>query len=137
MDETEEIEGSFRVPYEGVVVFIWDNNYDYFSCKKLSYHVEVYEPSFSIIDRERTFQALKTLRNVTEDIKTYRRKSIDANQLIGELTQKNQQSEVEIENLKSTLDDKKLQLADSIKEKEDSSLIIQLNTESVLGIAIR
>jgi len=42
---TENIEGSFQVPYEGVIFFLWDNNFDWSSVKKLSYHIEVKQVS--------------------------------------------------------------------------------------------
>ena len=39
----EPIEGSFSLPCEGVVVFLWDNSFDWASNKKLTYHIEVKE----------------------------------------------------------------------------------------------
>ena len=37
----EPIAGSFEVPCEGVVFFIWDNNFDWSANKKISYSIEV------------------------------------------------------------------------------------------------
>ena len=33
--------GTFEVPCEGVIFFIWDNNYDWSAIKKISYVIEV------------------------------------------------------------------------------------------------
>ena len=37
----EAVSGSFLVPCEGVVFFMWDNNYDWSATKKISYLIEV------------------------------------------------------------------------------------------------
>lgn len=37
----EPISGSFEVPYEGVVFFMWDNNFDWSANKQISYIIEV------------------------------------------------------------------------------------------------
>ncbi len=40
---SEKIHGSFELQCEGVVFFIWDNNYDWSSTKKVTYKIEVKE----------------------------------------------------------------------------------------------
>ncbi len=55
---SEPIEGSFQVPYEGVIFFLWDNNYDWSSIKKISYHIEVKQVRdlhFVIVDYSNIF----------------------------------------------------------------------------------
>lgn len=37
----EPVSGSFEVPCEGVVFFMWDNNYDWSANKQISYQIEV------------------------------------------------------------------------------------------------
>lgn len=39
--DVEPISGSFEVPCEGVIFFLWDNNYDWSALKKISYLIEV------------------------------------------------------------------------------------------------
>jgi hypothetical protein len=43
---SETISGSFELPCEGVVFFLWDNNFDWSAVKKISYKIEVKEVSF-------------------------------------------------------------------------------------------
>lgn len=38
---TEMQEGSFELPVEGVLFFVWDNSFDWSANKKLSYSIEV------------------------------------------------------------------------------------------------
>jgi hypothetical protein len=42
----ERISGSFDVPCEGVVFFLWDNNFDWSAVKKISYSIKVHQVSF-------------------------------------------------------------------------------------------
>lgn len=37
----EAISGSFEVPCEGVIFFMWDNNFDWSATKQISYLIEV------------------------------------------------------------------------------------------------
>ena len=69
--QTEVISGEFMVPSEGVVFLVWDNKYDWFvPNKKLSYSIELFQPSFSVIENERQTLALKVLEDTVEDTKT-------------------------------------------------------------------
>jgi hypothetical protein len=38
---TEAVSGSFEVPCEGVIFFMWDNNFDWSATKQISYMIEV------------------------------------------------------------------------------------------------
>lgn len=41
----EAISGSFEVPCEGVIFFMWDNNFDWSATKQISYLIEVTQVS--------------------------------------------------------------------------------------------
>lgn len=41
----ESITGQFIIPAEGVVIFVWDNSFDWSSLKKLSYTINLFEAS--------------------------------------------------------------------------------------------
>lgn len=43
---TEVIKGSFELPCEGVVFFLWDNNFDWSAVKKISYSITIQEVSY-------------------------------------------------------------------------------------------
>ncbi len=43
---SETISGSFELPCEGVVFFLWDNHYDWSAVKKISYRIDVKEVIF-------------------------------------------------------------------------------------------
>lgn len=40
---TEVIAGSFELPCEGIVFFVWDNTFDWSSVKKISYSIKVHQ----------------------------------------------------------------------------------------------
>jgi hypothetical protein len=54
---TSDIEGEFSLNSEGVIIMMWDNNYDWTAIKKLSYVVEVYEVNSSCL----SFLALRLI----------------------------------------------------------------------------
>lgn len=69
--QSEVISGEFVAPSEGVVFFVWDNKYDWFvTNKKLSYSIELFQPSFSVVENERQTLALKVLEDTIEDTET-------------------------------------------------------------------
>jgi hypothetical protein len=39
--DSEPISGTFELPCEGVIFFVWDNSHDWLANKKLSYLIEV------------------------------------------------------------------------------------------------
>ena len=41
--DIEAITGSFRTPRDGKVVFIWDNNFSWFTSKTLAYSIELHQ----------------------------------------------------------------------------------------------
>ena len=45
----DSISGSFEVPYEGVVFFMWDNNFDWSANKQISYVIEVHQVRQTIV----------------------------------------------------------------------------------------
>jgi hypothetical protein len=44
----ETVSGSFQLPCEGVVFFMWDNNHDWISNKNISYKIQVLEVNSSL-----------------------------------------------------------------------------------------
>ncbi len=46
--ENGSVTGSFDVPCEGVVFFLWDNKYDWTANKKISYLIEVMQVSMEL-----------------------------------------------------------------------------------------
>lgn len=62
------ISGSFDVPNEGVVFFIWDNNFDWSSVKKISYSIRVNQPSFTLPDSDRCTESLHSVRRLVDEM---------------------------------------------------------------------
>jgi hypothetical protein len=46
----EPISGSFEVPCEGVIFFMWDNSYDWSSNKEISYTIQVKQVKKNVIN---------------------------------------------------------------------------------------
>eukprot|EP01035_Chromulina_nebulosa_P020245 gene20245-26283_t len=61
----------------GVVVFLWDNTFDWISNKQLSYHIEVNEPSFSLPDKERSQRCKEELTEVVDELESLYNKQAD------------------------------------------------------------
>lgn len=79
---TEDIAGSFELPSEGVVFFLWDNNFDWSAVKKISYTIRVLCPSFSLPDQERSTSASAALKEVVEDLDAAYVRRADAQDLL-------------------------------------------------------
>eukprot|EP01041_Mallomonas_annulata_P012516 gene12516-26371_t len=65
--DVEAITGSFKVPRDGTVVFIWDNSFSWLTSKTLSYSIELHQPSFAAADNARSLRARATLHSIIED----------------------------------------------------------------------
>eukprot|EP01031_Cornospumella_fuschlensis_P037667 gene37667-45758_t len=64
----EIIGGEFEVPCEGVVFFLWDNNFDWSAVKKISYSINVIQASFTVPDQDRSNSALEHLNHTVQDL---------------------------------------------------------------------
>lgn len=83
---TDCVSGSFDVPAEGVIFFLWDNNFDWSSVKSISYSIRVFQvfsfsidsliaycfwclqPQFATLDDQRCTFALEHLSSTVEDL---------------------------------------------------------------------
>ena len=68
--DISKVSGSFQPRSEGVVFFLWDNAYDWSSAKKLNYSVDVFQPSFTLPDADRSSASHKLLLDMLEDQET-------------------------------------------------------------------
>lgn len=131
------IKGSFTLPCEGVVFFIWDNTYDWSSVKKISYTIRVNEPTFSSIDQSRANLSLAELKKTSiilddstrelEDVEELHQHTVDS---IGFL-------EDQIAKLKIKLANKKMEQTDLLDDIDTCSYIIHQNNEAKNGICLR
>lgn len=113
--ETEPVSGSFEVPSEGVVFFMWDNNYDWTANKKLSYLVEVMQPCFTLIDELRTEKVLPLIKDTVEDLEVAYVRHADAQDCIEHNTANVNFLEEQIAALQRKLD-AKYKEADDLEE---------------------
>ena len=135
--DLERISGSFTPPSEGVVFFIWDNIYDWSAVKHLSYSVDVFQPSFTLPDIDRSEASLQLLSDVVDDIET------------STLRLEHGEDEIEyytpnVEALSSQYEHLRIELANKIAslsmlDAEEDALVsfINSNHDSIAGIGIR
>jgi len=72
------VSGTFQPPCEGVVFFLWDNAYDWSAVKRLSYVVQVHQPSFSLPDADRSGASHNLLLDLLNDQDTAMTRRLDA-----------------------------------------------------------
>lgn len=133
----EGIEGEFDLPCEGVVIFLWDNTFDWSSNKQLSYFIQVQEPSFQYIDEDRCLAVQPKLEEVLNALEiTYIQKA-DTEDLIRRQKKGIAHKLKELEAMKQELQLKCRQMHELENEVCDSSEVIDANYEVILGICIR
>ena len=135
--DLEHVAGTFQPPCEGVVFFLWDNAYDWSAVKKLSYTVEVHQPSFTLPDADRSHASKNLLLDMLEDTETAELRKSDAEMQI-------QYVSPYVETLRTKLDAMRLELAGkmaalSVAEVEEDGLIERVNSnyDHIAGIGIR
>ena len=67
--DIEPISGVFRSPQEGTIVFYWDNSFSWITPKKLTYCIEVKQPSFDVADQTRSSKAQSLLNGTISDLR--------------------------------------------------------------------
>mmetsp|Transcript_6842 Transcript_6842/g.10281 ORF Transcript_6842/g.10281 Transcript_6842/m.10281 type:complete len:257 (+) Transcript_6842:79-849(+) len=65
----EPISGAFKAPSEGAVCLYWDNSFSWLTPKKLSYSVEVRQPSFAVADQARSTKARSMLYGSLDELR--------------------------------------------------------------------
>eukprot|EP00981_Chlorochromonas_danica_P000957 scaffold229_cov155-Ochromonas_danica.AAC.5 len=77
---SDRISGSFDLPCEGVIFFLWDNTFAFWEyTKKITYSIKVHQPSFQLLDSERCHYAISQMRLVSEDLHEMCSKHADSN----------------------------------------------------------
>lgn len=134
---TDSIEGSFQVPYEGVIFFLWDNNFDWSSVKKLSYHIEVKQPSFTIPDEIRSTECFKELKDVTEHLDILYNKQADAQDYLEHNLANVSFLQEHVRTIQQKLANKTDDLLILESEINKIEKVININESANLGLCIR
>ena len=135
--DLERISGSFIPPSEGVVFFLWDNVYDWSAVKHLSYAVDVFQPSFSLPDMDRSEAALSLLSDVVEDIETSTLRLEHGEDEIEYFTPNVEELSMQYESLRLQLANKMALLSMLDAEEDRLVSLINSNYDSIAGVGIR
>lgn len=135
--ESGTITGSFEVPSEGVVFFLWDNTYDWMSNKQISYVINVKQPSFSLPDSTRCNEAYPLMRDVVEELDVCYNRRADAQDCVEHNTANILFLEDQIFNLQKKLNSLKEQANQSKVYMEKCSTTINIYENTKLGLCIR
>ncbi|KAJ1442888.1 hypothetical protein B484DRAFT_426708 [Ochromonadaceae sp. CCMP2298] len=68
--DLDAVTGSFEVPCEGVVFFMWDNTFDWSANKQISYTIEVKQPAFAHNDQLRVDSASADMPPLLEELQS-------------------------------------------------------------------
>jgi len=65
--DQEAITGSYKCSREGTVLFEFDNSFSWFNPKMLTYHVELFQPAFTVADNQRSMKSRSLLYTIVDD----------------------------------------------------------------------
>ncbi len=83
--DVEPIMGTFKSHREGTLILSFDNSFSWFNPKLLSYKVALFQPSFHIIDDDRSRRSRSLLHTISADIVESEEKVAKAQQRYNEL----------------------------------------------------
>ena len=117
------VSGSFQAPRSyGTLYFVWDNSFSWIKSKLLSYNIRMFQPTFSLIDEERTRKAYQLLKKARDKSIRIRRRLERANRTI--------------DNIKESLgglEEKRVTLQSRLKRHEDRCDLATHMVEQITG----
>jgi hypothetical protein len=135
--EVEPISGVFRSPQEGTVVFYWDNSFSWITPKKLTYCIEVKQPSFVVADQNRATKAHSLLNGTISDLHSMEqelRRHLDQ-----EIALKDEipQLKAEYDAIKKKIEEKLQAIGNVSNETDELAKRIEISKGRVDGLCIR
>jgi hypothetical protein len=134
---SQTIKGFFDLPMEGVIFFMWDNAFDYFANKQLSYKIDVMQPSFTTVDAERCERAMPELLNTFQDIDTAYLRLQDAEDFLMTEGNVTLNLEAEIKAVEDELLGRREELVELVEEETECLDTIEWYFERISGVGIR
>jgi hypothetical protein len=134
--DQEVIEGSLEVLAVGAVYLMWDNSYSW-SSKKLSYNVELHQPTFTSVDEDRSSLAITNFRSLVIQQPKLARRQKRATRTIQKLTPSVTSLAKQVDEMKILLDFKKKELKFVKSEALEALTELKSGVEKLNGICIR
>lgn len=136
--DVEEIAGTFEVPREGTVIFLWDNSFSWFNGKILSYSIELSQEAGVIAaDQARIEASRDLLLQIKEDNVNIQQRLVEDCVNIEALDIEIPMLEEEIRALKNKLAEKMKARQVYLENKLRIEERLEVNNETTIGLHIR